>query len=149
MDPIDTYISASPIERQGALSKLRDILRDILVPLGYEECISYGMIGYVVPYSLYPEGYHCKPRLPLPFINLANQKHGIHLYHMGMWASPEVLEWWKDAYAKQNIGKLDMGKGCIRFKNLEKIPYDLIRELVKKISATEWIGLYETAYRSK
>lgn len=84
MDPIDTYISASPIERQGALSKLRDILRDILVPLGYEECISYGMIGYVVPYSLYPEGYHCKPRLPLPFINLANQKHGIHLYHMGM-----------------------------------------------------------------
>ncbi len=84
MNPIDAYIANAPTDHQAALSKLRDILRDSLIPLGYEECISYGMIGYTVPFSLYPAGYHCDTTLPLPFVNLASKKAGIHIYHMGM-----------------------------------------------------------------
>jgi hypothetical protein len=126
MNPIDTYIANTPPERQEYIAKLRNILRETLVPLGYEECISYGMIGYTVPFSLYPSGYHCDTSLPLPFVALANQKHGIHLYHMGIYAHPALLQWWQDAYSRENIGKLDMGKSCIRFKNTEKIPYSLI-----------------------
>ncbi len=149
MNPIDHYISEAPIEHQEALGKLRNILRDILIPLGYEECMSYGMIGYVVPFSLYPTGYHCDTKLPLPFITLATRKSGINLYHMGLAADPELLKWWQEEYAKCNIGKLDMGVGCIRFKKLDLIPYTLIKEVLEKISAKEWIKLYEKRYRSK
>lgn len=98
MDTIETYIKETLPEHQEVLGKLRNILRDALIPLGYEECISYGMIGYVVPHSLYPSGYHVDPSLPLPFVALASQKHGIHLYHMGIYAKPELLTWWQDAY---------------------------------------------------
>lgn len=82
MNPIDAYIEGAPLEHRETLSRLRDILRDTLLPLGYEECISYKMIGYVVPFSLYPSGYHCDTSLPVPFVALASQKHGIHLYHL-------------------------------------------------------------------
>jgi hypothetical protein len=143
MNEIDQYIKESAIERQEALIKLRDILQETLIPLGYEECMSYGMIGYVVPFSLYPNGYHCDTKLPVPFVALANQKHGIHLYHMGIYANPILLKWWEDEYWKLNIGKLDMGKSCIRFKNIEKIPYSLIKEFMSKMSVVEWIKLYE------
>lgn len=145
MNPIDAYIADAPVERQEALTRLREILRETLVPLGYEECISYGMIGYVVPHSLYPHGYHVDPSLPLPFVALANQKSGIHLYHMGIYMDTALLQWWQDAYNKENIGKLDMGKSCIRFKNISKIPYSIIRELMGKMSANEWIELYESS----
>jgi hypothetical protein len=101
------------------------------------------MIGYVVPFSLYPLGYHCDTSLPVPFVALANQKSGIHLYHMGIYADPILLQWWEEAYSRENIGKLDMGKSCIRFKNMSKIPYSLIRELMNKMSAHKWIQLYE------
>lgn len=143
MNEIDQYIKESAIERQEALIKLRDILQETLIPLGYEECMSYGMIGYVVPFPLYPNGYHCDTKLPVPFVALANQKHGIHLYHMGIYANPILLKWWEDEYRKLNIGKLDMGKSCIRFKNIEKIPYSLIKEFMSKMSVVEWIKLYE------
>lgn len=149
MNPVDDYIAAAPPDRQEALKKLRNILRDTLVPMGYEEGISYKMIGYSVPYSTYPEGYHCTPKVPLPFINLANQKGGIHLYHMGVTADSDLLAWWQDEYAKLGIGKLDMGVGCIRFKNIKKIPYDLICTLVSKVTPTEWVALYEARYRNK
>lgn len=143
MTPIDNYIADAPPERQEALSRLRDILRETLVPLEYKECISYGMIGYVVPHTLYPLGYHCDTSLPVPFVALANQKSGIHLYHMGIYMDTALLQWWQDAYIQEKIGKLDMGKSCIRFKNLEKIPYSLIGELMGKMSANEWIELYK------
>lgn len=149
MNPIDTYISEAIPEHREALTQLRNILRDTLVPLGYEECMSYGMIGYVVPRSLYPDGYHCDPKLPLPFVNLASRKAGIHIYHMGVGADPGLLKWWEAEYAKTNNGKLDMGRGCIRLKKIEKIPYDLIRKLMTKIPATEWIKLYEKTYKNK
>jgi hypothetical protein len=103
MTLIDAYIANTPPERQKVLTKLRDILRETLVPLGYDECINYGMIGYVVPFSLYPSGYHCDTSLPLPFVALANQKSGIHLYHLGIYAHLPLLEWWQNAYTEANI----------------------------------------------
>lgn len=149
MTPIDTYIADAPIERREALTRLRDILREILIPLGYEERMNYGMIGYVVPFSLYPAGYHCDTSLPVPFVALANQKSGIHLYHMGIYADEALFKWWQDAYTKADIGKLDMGKSCIRFKKIETIPYGLVEELMKKIPVAEWIRLYENTYKNR
>lgn len=136
-----SYIENAPKERQEALNTIRKILLDTLTPLWFEECESYGMIWYVVPHSLYPKGYHVDPKLPLPFVALANQKHGIHLYHMGLYADQELHDWWTNAYTKLDIGRLDMGKSCIRWKNMKRIPYDLIRDLMTKIDAKDWISL--------
>lgn len=108
MDPINAYISEAIPEHQEALTKLRNTLRDTLAPLGYEECMSYGMIGYVIPKTTYPAGYHCDPKLPLPFMNLASRKAGIHIYHMGVGTDSIILKWWEEEYAKMNNGKLDM-----------------------------------------
>ncbi len=149
MNPIDQYISEAPVEHQEPLKRIRSILKEVLIPLGYEECISYGMIGYVVPFSTYPQGYHCDEKLPLPFINLATKKAGVHLYHMWVGADPDLLDWWKKEYEKLNIGKLDMGVWCIRFKKIDKIPYSLIEALAKKVSAKDWTLLYERRYRNK
>lgn len=109
--------------------------------------MSYGMIGYVVPHSVYPAGYHCDPKLPLPFINLASQKNFIALYHMGLYADAELLEWFTAEYPRHSSTKLDMGKSCIRFKKPEAIPYALIGQLAKKMSTDDWIRLYESQLR--
>jgi hypothetical protein len=105
------------------------------------------MIGYVVPFSIYPKGYHTKDKLPLPFLALAAQKNFIALYHMGIYANQSLLKWFTEEYPKHSKLKLDMGKGCIRFKNVNQIPYELIGELVKKMGVDEWINLYESYYR--
>ncbi len=109
--------------------------------------MSYGMIGYVVPHKTYPEGNHCNPKLPLPFINIASQKNFIALYHMGMYADKALLDWFVAEYPKHCKTKLDMGKSCVRFKKPENIPFDLIAELVKKMTVKDWISLYETSFR--
>jgi hypothetical protein len=121
---------------------LRQTILDHL-PEGFTEEMSYGMIGYVVPHSLYPAGYHCDPKLPLPFINLASQKNSINLYHSGIYVQDELLEWFQEEYPKHVKTKLDMGKSCIRFKKIGNIPYKLIGELVGKMSVQDWVGLYE------
>ncbi|MEO0570728.1 MAG: DUF1801 domain-containing protein [Bacteroidota bacterium] len=139
---VDEYISKVPIERTAAISKLRATVRDHL-PNGFEECINYKMIGYVVPHSLYPSGYHCDPKLPLPFINIASQKNFVALYHAGIYADKKLLDWFVAEYPKYVSTKLDMGKSCIRFKKVENIPYELIGELCQKMSTDEWIALYE------
>jgi hypothetical protein len=113
------------------------------LPKGFDEIINYGMIGYVVPHKTYPDGYHCNPKDQLPFLNIASQKNFVAIYHMGIYTDKKLLNWFVGEYAKQSIGKLDMGKSCIRFKNVEKIPYELIGKLVSKISPTEWIKAYE------
>lgn len=138
----EEYISACPEERQEALNRLREVVQENL-PEGFQETMNYGMIGYVVPHSIYPGGYHCDPKLPLPFANIANQKNFIALYHSGIYASPEVLEWWTAEYPKHAKRKLDMGKSCIRFKKTDDIPYDLIAELMQKFTVEDWITLYE------
>ena len=138
----EDYIDHLPPGRKEAVILLRNtILKNI--PLGFEEVIGYGMIGYVVPHTIYPKGYHASPHLPLPFINLASQKNHIALYHMGLYSSREILEWFTDEYEKQTSHKPDMGKGCIRFKKEKDIPFGLIGQLVSKISVSNWIEMYE------
>ncbi len=138
----DDYIAQLPEDRKEAVSKLRETIKKNL-PDGFEECINYKMIGYMVPHSLYPDGYHCDPKLPLPFINIASQKNFVALYHMGMYANPDVLDWFVKEYPKHVKTKLDIGKSCIRFKNTQNIPYGLIGELCQKIGPQDWIDIYE------
>ena len=139
---VKAYIQELPDDRKPVINKLRSVILDNL-PSGLEETMSYGMIGYVVPHSIYPDGYHTDPTLPLPFINLASQKNYIALYHMGIYADKELLEWFRSEYLNHSDTKLDMGKSCIRFKKPDTIPFELIGELVSKMSAEEWITLYE------
>lgn len=136
------YISELPTERAAVMSKLRREIKKNL-PKGFKEAMGYGMIGYVIPHSLYPGGYHCDPTQPLPFMSLASQKNYISLYHMAVYNDNELGKWFRKEYEKSGAGKLDMGKGCIRFKNLEHIPYKLIGELSSKITPQEWIAIYE------
>lgn len=144
---IKQYVEELPEERKEAIEKLRTIIQKNL-PKGFEEEMSYGMIGYVVPHSIYPSGYHCDPKLPLPFISIASQKNFIAVYHMGMYADPKLMDWFTNAYDKHSQIKLDMGKSCLRFKKAEHIPYELIGELAGKLTPKDWIKLYESAFRS-
>jgi Domain of unknown function (DU1801) len=140
------YVKSVPKERAEAFRQFRKVILSHL-PNGYEECMSYGMIGYVVPQSLYPKGYHCDSKLPLPFVSLASQKNFIALYHMGMYADKKILEWFVAEYPKHCKKKLDMGKSCVRFKYIDDIPFELIGELMKKMSVKEWITLYEKHFK--
>lgn len=140
----EEYIAQLPTERQEVIKKLRKILLTNL-PAGFEEGINYNMLGYYVPHKIYLKGYHVNPDLPLPFINLASQKNFVALYHMGIYADKELLNWFKDQYPKYVKTKLDMGKSCIRFKNINTIPYKLIGELVTKMTPQQWITLYEAS----
>tara|TARA_R110002050_G_scaffold286088_1_gene436114 strand:- start:71309 stop:71764 length:456 start_codon:yes stop_codon:yes gene_type:complete len=139
----EEYISKLPAERAAAISKLRDVIQTNL-PKGFEEVMIYNMIGYVVPKSIYPAGYHVTPELPLPFINIASQKNFVALYHMGIYAFPELLEWFVAEYPSYVNTKLDMGKSCIRFKKIETIPYGLIGELVARMTPEKWVEIYQT-----
>lgn len=139
---IASYLSALPAERYNAFCTLRNTILQNL-PDGFEECIQYGMISYVVPHSLYPKGYHCKPETPLPFLSIANQKNFIAVYHMGIYADPKLLDWFATAYPNHSKQKLDIGKSCIRFKKIDAIPFQLIGELCKKMTPNDWILSYE------
>jgi uncharacterized protein YdhG (YjbR/CyaY superfamily) len=139
---VDQYLSEVPYERQEAMNKLRKIILKNL-PKGFKEGMGYGNMGYFVPHSIYPAGYHCNPMDPLPFAGLASQKNSINFYHMGIYADPKLLKWFTDEYTKTNLGKLDMGKSCMRFKKSENIPYKLIGELCSKITVEKWIEMYE------
>ncbi|MBK8522141.1 MAG: DUF1801 domain-containing protein [Ferruginibacter sp.] len=143
---VDEYLAEIPAERQAAMNKLRKIILKNL-PKGFKETMGYGMMGYCVPHSIYPAGYHCNPKDPLPFMGLASQKNSINLYHMGIYANPKLLKWFQEAHAKASPKKLDMGKSCIRYKKPEDIPYDLIGELASKITVNEWIDLYESVLK--
>ena len=139
---VEDYIEAVPAERKDRFLKLRDTILSH-IPKGFEETMNYGMIGYVVPHNRYPKGYHCDPKLPLPFANLASQKHFIGFYHMGIYARPDLLDWFITEYPKHSDAKLDMGKSCIRFKKMDQIPYDLIGQLMEKMTVDQWIAFYE------
>ncbi len=140
------YINSLPDDRKKAMTKLRSVIRKN-IPKGFKEQINYGMPGWVVPFSKFPDGYHCDPKLPLPFLNIASQKNFIALYHMGIYADKKLMNWFVKEYPKHSDLKLDMGKSCIRFKNIEKIPYNLIGTLVSKMTPDDWIGIYEKNIR--
>lgn len=144
----EAYIASLPEDRKAAMEHLRKTIQEHL-PSGFKEEMSYGMIGYVVPHSIYPKGYHCDTTLPLPFLSIASQKNFIALYHMGIYTNPTLLAWFKTAYPRHCKYKIDMGKSCIRFKKTTDIPYKLIAELCKKMSCSDWISSYENAFVKK
>ena len=139
----EDYIAQIPEERQEAAKKLRKVINSSL-PKGFEEGIQYGMIGYYVPHSIYPDGYHCTPEEPLPFMCFASQKNSINLYHSGIYAVPEIHDWFVKEYPKHCSRKLDMGKSCVRFKKIDEIPFELIGELCTKMTVQDWIDVYES-----
>jgi uncharacterized protein YdhG (YjbR/CyaY superfamily) len=138
----DQYIKELPADRKEAMIKLRETIAKN-IPKGFKEMMGYGMMGYAVPHEIYPAGYHCNPKDPLPFAGLASQKNFIDFYHMGIYAMPELLKWFVSEYPKHSSAKLDMGKSCVRFKKPEHIPYKLIGQLMKKVSVKDWINVYE------
>lgn len=142
----EEYISEIPEERKPAFNQLRKTILENL-PDGFTEVMTYGMIGYAVPHSIYPSGYHCNPRMPLPFINIASQKNFIAVYHMGLYANKELMDWFIKEYKKEHKGKPEMGKSCLRFKNMDKIPFELIGKLAAKMSPKEWISIYESQFK--
>ncbi len=145
---VKEYIDQLPDEREKIVTNLRKVIKQNL-PKGFKEEMSYGMIGYVVPHSLYPDGYHCNPKFPLPFMNIASQKNFVALYHMGVYSDKKLLEWFTKEWPKHTKIKLDMGKSCIRFKKLDQIPYELLGKLSTKISPDKWIKTYVTQIKRK
>lgn len=144
----DEYIDQLPEDRKEVMMKLREVLKQNL-PFGFNEEMSYGMIGYVVPKSIYPAGYHCDPKLPLPFISIASQKNFVAFYHMGIYADGKLLEWFIQEFPKHCNSKLDMGKSCVRFKKMQDIPFALLGELSGKMTPEDWINTYEREYKKK
>ncbi len=142
----EEYIEKLPDDRKQAITKLRDEINKN-IPDKFHEEMNYGMIGWVVPHTVYPDGYHCNPSDPLPFMNLASQKNHIAIYNMGIYSDPETLKWFNEEYEKVGKVKLDMGKSCIRFKKADHIPYELIGMLAGRMSADKWISIYESAYK--
>lgn len=138
----EDYLAELPADRKKVMNEIRNsIIKNI--PKGFEEMMGYGMLGYAVPHKIYPAGYHCNPKDPLPFIGLASQKNFIAVYHMGLYADPKLLSWFQKEWKKHSSKKLDMGKSCIRFKKPEDVPVKFIGELVSKMTVKEWITLYE------
>ena len=144
----EDYISQIPEERQAIMHKLHKTIKDNL-PKGFEEGMQYSFPSFFVPHSIYPDGYHCKPEEPLPFMSIASQKNSINLYHSGIYAKQELYDWFVAEYPKHSKRKLDMGKSCVRFKKVEEIPFELIAELCTKMTVEEWIIIYESAIKKK
>lgn len=136
------YMDNLPEDRKDAMNKLREVINKNL-PQGFDECMNYGMLGWVVPHSTYPAGYHCDPKLPLPFLAVASQKNFIAVYHMGIYSDAALHDWFVAEFPKHSKYKLDMGKSCIRFKKPDAIPYELIGQLVAKMTPQNCIDLYE------
>lgn len=143
---VEEYLNSLPYERQEPMRNLRNIILQNL-PIGFEEGMQYGMIGYYVPFNIYPAGYHCDKKQPLPFASIASQKNSINIYNLGLYINEEIMNWYMGEYPKYIKTKPDMGKSCLRFKKAENLPYQLIAELMQKISVEEYIMMYEKAYK--
>ena len=141
-DSIKDYINSLASDRKTTITQLINVIEQN-IPKGFEKVMNYGMPSFVIPHSIYPNGYHCDTTLPLPFIGVSNQKYSISLHHMGLYANPELLNWFKSEYPKHSNAKLDMGKSCIRFKKFNEIPYELIGILSNKMTVKNWIDIYE------
>jgi len=139
---VKEFIDKLPEDRANAVLKLMEIA-DRALDEGFEKTITNDMVGYVVPKRIYPQGYRPSKGEPLPFLSFASQKNHIAIYHMAMYMDKDLLKWFEKEYSVRVDTKLDMGKSCIRFKNMEKIPYELLEELFKKISVMDFVKLYE------
>ncbi len=146
--PEDYIEKIDDLDKKSAITRLRSVIKQS-IPQGFQEGIQYNMVGYCVPHELYPAGYRCDPKIPLPFMSIAAQKNFVAIYHMGIYSDPALMDWFVAEHAKRSTGKLDMGKSCIRYKKAEAIPYDLIGELASKVTPQDWIRTYESLYRKK
>jgi hypothetical protein len=144
---VKEYLAELPAERRSAIQTVREVILKNL-PKGYEEVMQYGMIGYVVPHSVYPPGYHCDPKQPLPFACLASQKNHMAIYFMNIYGHKETEAWFRQAY-KASGKKLDMGKSCVRFKKLEDLPLEVIGQAVAKTPVKNYIEYYEKVIKRK
>jgi len=141
----DEYIASLPDDRKAIMSDLRKVIKKN-IPKGFEEVMGYGLPGWVVPHRLYPAGYHCDPKTPLPFMGIASQKNHIAVYHMGIYSSPPLLEWFQREWPKHSSKKLDMGKSSMRFRKADDVPIALIGELARQMTPRQWIDIYEQAF---
>lgn len=144
---VDEYLQALPEDRRAAISAVRKVILDNL-PKGYQECMSYGMIGYVVPHSLYPKGYHCDPKLPLPFANLGSQKNHMALYLMNLYGDAKTEQWFQKAWRAAGK-KLDMGKACIRFRRLDDVPLEVVGQVIARTPVADYIARIESYFNSR
>lgn len=142
VDTPEDYINTIPEDRKAVMSKLREVIIKNL-PQGFSEGVGYGMLGWSVPHSAYPAGYHCDPKQPLPFLGIASQKNFVALYHMGIYTDKDLHDWFVAEYPNHSKYKLDMGKSCIRFKKPDAIPFELIAQLVAKMTPDQWVERYE------
>jgi Domain of unknown function (DU1801) len=140
---VEQYLSELSAERRGALEAVR---RVVLANLDkdYEEGMQYGMIGYYVPHRVFPPGYHCDPRQPLPFANLASQKNHMSLYLMCVYGDSPLAEWFRESWAKTGK-KLDMGKACVRFKKVEDLALDVVGEAIRRMPVSKYLKQCEQA----
>lgn len=144
-DNIEQYLEELPEDRKTIMRELHHTISKNL-PKGFESGMGYGMIGYAVPHSLYPKGYHCDPKLPLPYMSIASQKNHIAIYDMALY-DEKLVSWLQSEWSKISTKKLDMGKCCLRFRKAEDVPVKLIAELSKKLTTQQWIDFYESAFQ--
>jgi len=151
---VEEYLASLPDDRRAAIGAVRDVILKHL-DSGYEEGISYGMIGYYVPHKIYPAGYHCDPKLPLGFAALGAQKNYLTLHLMCLYSTgkpdepaAKLLEWFRAEWAKTGK-KLDMGKACIRFRDADGLALDTIGKLFSKVPARKWIATNEKLLESR
>jgi len=143
---VDEYLKGLPADRREAISAVRRIILANL-PDGYQECISYGMIGYVVPHSIYPKGYPCNPKLPLPFANLGSQKNHMALHLMSVYGDSKTEQWFRKSWEAAGK-KLDMGKACVRFKRLEDVPLEVVGQVFARTPVADYIARIESVRSS-
>jgi hypothetical protein len=141
---VEQYLEGLPDDRREAIQAVREVILKNLDKSGYEEGMQYGMIGYYVPHRVFPAGYHCDPRQPLPFASIASQKSHMALYLMCVYGNPEHEAWFREEWAKSGK-KLDMGKSCVRFKKLSDVPLDVVGKMIKRVPAKAYIEHYEKA----
>jgi hypothetical protein len=141
------YLASLPTDRREIVEALRGAIRRSLGK-GYEEGMQYGMIGYYVPHSVYPAGYHCDPRQPLPFAGIASQKNYVSLYVCSIYGPGGEAEWFQQAWARSGK-RLDMGKGCVRIRRLEDVPLDVVGEVIRRMPARKLIALHEEALAAR
>ena len=138
---VKEYLAGLPDDRREAIKAIRAVVLKNL-PRGYKEGMQYSMIGYFVPHSVYPAGYHCDPRQPLPFAGLASQKNHMAIYLMCIYGDPEHATWFRAAWSKTGK-KLDMGKSCVRFKKIDDVPLQVIGQAIKRVPVKKFIAYYE------
>lgn len=134
------YLKELPDDRRKALKAVRKVINDNL-PKGYKEGIQYNMIGWFVPHSVHPDGYHCDPKQPVPFAHIASQKNHMAIYLFCIYTDTKLTDWFVKEWKKTGK-KLDMGKSCIRFKSLEDVPLELIGQTIAKVPVDVFLDGY-------